>query len=397
MKKYIIFSIFILGFVCNNYCQNEYFNKWPINANPIKVGNKLVERFLEQPHSIFGKIYHDKYPTHLTYPDVYTWVGALMFSEITGNKELENRLIERFEPIMGKDSCLQPIPNHVDVSVFGTLPLMLYKITKLDKYYEMGIRYADAQWILPHNWTLKNQPKRKSQYYGMLDDANIFQYEQKMWSDKGYSWQTRMWLDDMFMITCLQSRAYIVTGDRKYIDRTAYEMVAYMDSLQLDSGLFDHSPDVPFRWARGNGWMAVGFSELLRLLPGDNKYRQKIMDGYLKMMKTLLEYQGENGMWRQLVDDTSLWYEASGTAMFTYAFIVGVKNGWLPEELYGPAARKAWLALVDYINTDGDVGGVCEGTNVRNSHQYYVDRKCIIGDLHGQAPVLWCATALLWE
>lgn len=397
MKKSIVSLIFVFVFICNNYCHNKYFNYWPDNSNPISIGNKLVERFLSQPHSIFGRIRYDRSPTHLTYPDICTWIGALSFCGITGNKMLEKQLVKRFEPIINVDSCLQPIPNHVDVSVFGALPLMLYEITKLERHFDLGMKYADAQWTLPENWTLKNQPKRKNPLYGMLNDADIFQYEQKMWADKGYSWQTRMWLDDMFMITCLQSRAYIATGDRKYIDRTAYEMVAYMDSLQLDTGLFNHSPGVPYRWARGNGWMAVGFSELLKLLPEDNQYRTRIMDGYLKMMRSLLLYQSENGMWRQLVDDSTLWYETSGTAMFTYAFIVGVKNGWLPEDIYGPAARKAWLALVEYVNTAGDVGGVCEGTNVQNNRQYYVDRKCLTGDLHGQAPILWCATALLYN
>ena len=30
--------------------------------------------------------------------------------------------------------------------------------------------------------------------------------------------------------------------------------------------------------------------------------------------------------------------------------IMGVKNGWLDEKVYGPAARKGWLGLVSYID-----------------------------------------------
>jgi len=81
--------------------------------------------------------------------------------------------------------------------------------------------------------------------------------------------------------------------------------------------------------------------------------------------------------------------------MFTYAMIVGVKRGWLEKEVYAPAARKAWLSLVKYINTDSDVTEVCVGTNKKNDKQYYYDRPRIAGDFHGQAPVLWCAYALL--
>jgi rhamnogalacturonyl hydrolase YesR len=81
--------------------------------------------------------------------------------------------------------------------------------------------------------------------------------------------------------------------------------------------------------------------------------------------------------------------------MFTYAFIVGVKKGWLDEKTYGTAARKAWIKLQDYINENGDLTEICEGTNKKNDHQYYLDRKRITGDLHGQGPLLWCVNALL--
>ena len=81
--------------------------------------------------------------------------------------------------------------------------------------------------------------------------------------------------------------------------------------------------------------------------------------------------------------------------MFTYAMIVGIKNGWLDAGVFTPVVRKAWTALVDHINESGDIDSVCEGTNKKNDLQYYYDRRRNTGDNHGQAPVLWCATALL--
>jgi len=75
--------------------------------------------------------------------------------------------------------------------------------------------------------------------------------------------------------------------------------------------------------------------------------------------------------------------------------ITGVKNGWLDKANYGVAARKAWLGLISYINEKDEVTEISEGTNKKNDRQYYIDRKRNVGDLHGQAPVLWCASALL--
>jgi unsaturated rhamnogalacturonyl hydrolase len=119
------------------------------------------------------------------------------------------------------------------------------------------------------------------------------------------------------------------------------------------------------------------------------------MQGYKTMMASLLQYQAEDGMWRQLIDDPQSWPETSCTGMFTFAMITGVKNGWLDKKTYEPAARKAWLSLITYIDENGDIREVCEGTNKKNDRQYYLDRKRNVGDMHGQAPVLWCATALL--
>ncbi|MEI9908277.1 MAG: glycoside hydrolase family 88 protein [Bacteroidota bacterium] len=81
--------------------------------------------------------------------------------------------------------------------------------------------------------------------------------------------------------------------------------------------------------------------------------------------------------------------------MFTFAMITGVKNGWLDKKIYGAAARKAWLALVTYINDKAEITDVCEGTGKKNDRAILLRPQKITGDFHGQAPLLWCVSALL--
>jgi unsaturated rhamnogalacturonyl hydrolase len=190
-------------------------------------------------------------------------------------------------------------------------------------------------------------------------------------------------------------QAYRATGDSKYLDRAALEMSSYLDKLQQPNGLFYHAPDAPFFWGRGNGWVAAGMTELLQSLPANHFRRPRIMEAYRKMMAALLKYQGADGMWRQLIDHPEAWPETSSTGMFTFAMVTGVRNGWLDKKAYGSAARKGWLGLVSYIEPNGDIREVCEGTGKNNNVQYYLDRKRNTGDLHGQAPILWSASALL--
>lgn len=356
----------------------ELFNEWPADASPQVIGQRVVERFLSQSHRLGTgpRLFRrEGSANQITYPDVCTWYGALRFAKETKNSELAARLAQRFEPLFGADAPLLPLANHVDNTVFAAVPLELYLQTKDPRYLTLGLSYADDQWT-------------PAQGRYATPEARDF-------TERGLSWQTRFWIDDMFMITMVQAQAFRATGDRTYIDRAANEMVVYLDALQRPDGLFFHAPDVPFFWGRGNGWMAAGMAELLLSLPLDNPDRPRILAGYQAMMASLLRYQDQNGMWRQILDDEAAWPETSGSAMFTFAFITGVKKGWLDRELCGTAARKGWLALITYLDENSDLRDVCEGTNKLNDRQYYLDRKRITGDLHGQAPVLWCAVALL--
>ncbi len=335
--------------------QSRYFSNWPTGREPDIIGTQVARHFVTSPHM-------DSRP--IIYPEFCAWYGALRFADAAGDKELAKQLIDRFQSMLAStDSGLIPRKNHVDHSVFGILPLQIYLMTHEKKYLTMGLFYADRQW----NTSTKD----------------------------GLSPETRFWIDDMYMITILQVQAYRATGDLKYLDRASLEMCAYLNRLQRPNGLFFHGEDVPIYWSRGNGWVAAGMTELLMSLPINHPRRPQILAAYRTMMKALLDYQGADGMWRQLIDDNSAWPEASGSAMFTFALVEGVRRDWLDSTIYGPHAQEAWIALSGYVDQNWDVTNVCEGTDKFNNRQFYLLRKRKTGDFHGQAPLLWAAAALL--
>ena len=361
---FLVALIAVCSISCNSKSDSDYFD-FPEGFTPGEVGEKLSSRFISSKH-----LFYDRY---IHYAEVFTWFGALRFSAITENDALVSQLQERFELLINSEREYLPPMNHGDYNMFGCLPLEFHMIKNNQQYFDLGMLYADTQWTLPEG----------------------ADHQQKALAEKGLSWQTRMWIDDMYVYTILQAQAYRATGKQEYIDRTAREMIVYLDSLQRPNGLFFHAPDAPFFWGRGNGWMAAGMAELLRWLPENNPDRPTILKGYLKMMESLRSFQSESGMWNQLIDDPDCWPETSSTAMFTYSMICGIKQGWLPAAEYVPVVRKAWMALVSYIDENGDVAEVCEGTVTMNDRQFYYDRPRILGDYHGQAPVLWCTYALL--
>jgi rhamnogalacturonyl hydrolase YesR len=369
-KTFLFFSMLV---VCASvWAKNpKEFTGFPKGSEPEVIGQRLIQRYLIVSDNNFGT------DRPLDYPKVCTWFGALRFADVTKDKKLLRQLEERFFPLLGSRKESMQTPNHVDNSVFGIVPLKLYMLTGNELYYHIGIDFADRQWTVPAN----PRPENVERY--------------KTLSDRGLTWQTRFWIDDMYMITSVQSQAYAATKDAKYINRAAYEMTVYLDSIQRPNGLFHHERTAPFFWARGNGWMAAGMADLLKYLPENNPDRPRIMQEYRKMMETLKSYRNSEGIWNQLIDESDAWTETSGSAMYTYAMITGVKKGWLDEKEYAPVAREAWLSLLTYLNEDGNVREVCIGTNIGFTKEYYMQRPRPVGDLHGQAALLWCVDALL--
>jgi unsaturated rhamnogalacturonyl hydrolase len=338
------------------------FGPFPKCTSPQEVGPRIVENFLPR----WPRLTPQDGTIH--YAEACTWYGALTFARLAGRPDLTEKIIRRYDPLLLPEyQKIVPDKAHVDWEVWGIVTLEIYLQTKDEKYRAPGLMRADRQWENP--------------------------------IEGGMSPQTRYWIDDMYMISAIQTQAYRATGNPVYLERIALQMVPYLEKLQQPNGLFFHGMSAEkgrFYWGRGNGWMAAGMTELLREVPKTNPHYPRILEGYRKMMAALLAAQGPDGMWRQLLDVPEAWPETSGTAMFTFAFITGVKNGWLDAETYGPAARKAWLALVqNYIDENGNVRDVCQGMGQRVSVEAYLAARKVLGDYHGQAPILWCASALL--
>jgi unsaturated rhamnogalacturonyl hydrolase len=338
------------------------FSQWPAGASPAEIGRRVADNFAAR------KLDYETNSKRLyvVYPETCAWYGSLQVAKLTGDRDLQTRLIRKFDVLLTEDGARHISPAaHVDYRVFGIVPLEIYLETGDERCLALGTRLAGQQWSNP--------------------------------TVDGITSEARYWVDDMFMITALQVQAYRATGNTNYLERAALTLSTYLDRLQQTNGLFFHAPDVPFYWGRGNGWAAAAMAELLSCLPEQHPRRARILGAYRRMMETLLRCQGADGLWRQLLDHPEAWPETSSTGMFTFALITGVRHGWLDSPTAGSAARKGWLALVSSLNAQAELRDVCEGTGKKNSLEYYLARQRKTGDLHGQAPLLWCAAALLKE
>ena len=327
----------------------------------IAVGDKVANALIDK------KLYNYK-SSYIHYSVVSYWVNALEYAVITKNEPLKAKLLKAFyaiEPSRWKDW------HHVDFAVQGALWLEVALINNDEAAKRKGLEYADTQWSAPRD----DEPMSPYKEVG-----NQPLEVREKWYKDGYSSQTRLWIDDMYMITLLQTQAYRVTGDKKYLERAAREMVHYLRVLQRPDGLFNHSDFAPFAWGRGNGWMAAAMTLILDYraeLP--EAMATEISNHYEKMMSALKQYQREDGLWGQLVDDGESWIESSASAMFAYA----LKD------------KRAFEALSPLIDDNGLLSSVCVGTGATNDRDFYLKRPRVKGDTHGQAPILWLCNRLL--
>lgn len=54
------------------------------------------------------------------------------------------------------------------------------------------------------------------------------------------------------------------------------------------------------------------------------------------------------------------------------------------REKFSPIVEKGWKGLVDRIDSNGDIDGVCEGTNMTNDRDFYLGRRTLPGTCTGR-------------
>ena len=352
-RKFMVTLIILVNilFLSQGYAQQSNPNTIPLKSEPSLVGKKIVSNITQRK-------------TGWRYPKACTYYGCLIFADVVHDSAIRAQLQNKYSPFLKGRHRVHS--GHVDFNVFGIWPFEIFRQTGDKNYLEIARRLADDEY--------KNS--------GVNDLAAY----------------TRFWVDDMYMVGSLQIQAFKSLKDTIYLNRAARQLVAYCDKLQRPNGLFYHRDDAPFYWGRGNGWAAAAMAEVLPALPRDSKYYKPLMAAYLKMMDALLGFQGNDGMWHQLLDDPDSFAETSCTGMFLFAMATGLENNWLPSGKYAGKAVKGWNSLAGYVNEKGEVRDVCVGTNAKNKRKHYLTRPRSTGNFHGQAAVLWAATAMIrWQ
>ena len=211
-----------------------------------------------------------------------------------------------------------------------------------------------------------------------------------------------VWLDDMFM--GIPTVAYMgrLTGDGKYYDEAARQVLQFAQRMWVpEKGLFRHGwveamdPHPAFHWGRANGWAILTMCEVLDVLPASHPKYDEILNLLKAHAAGLARLQHHDGFWHQLLDRNDTYLEASATAIYTYCLAHAVNQGWIDAKVYGPVAQLGWHAVASSVNAKGQVEGVCVGTGMGFDPAFYAYRPTHVRAAHGYGPVLWAGAEMI--
>ncbi|MCL2109578.1 MAG: glycoside hydrolase family 88 protein [Oscillospiraceae bacterium] len=171
----------------------------------------------------------------------------------------------------------------------------------------------------------------------------------------------QIWVDSCYMLPPFLA----IMGE---FDEAEKQMDGYIDCLKdPKTGLLYHIYDTEQKrfvrkklWATGNAWALMGIARLVS--EAKATANDRIFEKYTKilrdMLDTMLGFQCENGMFRDILDEPNSFYDGTSAMMTAAVIYRGVYEKWLDEK-YLENAEKIYGYIPSTIDEYGLIHGVC--------------------------------------
>jgi rhamnogalacturonyl hydrolase YesR len=323
-----------------------------------------------------------------------TYAGMLLTGEVTGDARFKDYAAKRLEALRliaahiqatppserGRSNPLRPLLEPASLDDCGAMSAAFLKAQQagvggnLRPLIDIGLDYVSSkQHRLPDGTLARNTP---------MPDT--------------------VWLDDDYMSVPALAQMGRLTGDRKYLDDAAKQVMQFAQVLFVkEKGLYFHGlvqgmqQHPRFYWGRANGWAAMAEVELLSVLPEDHPAFAATLDLLREHIRGLAGTQGINGLWHQLLDRPETYEETSASAMFVFAAARAINRGWIDSRAYGPMVSLGWNALAQKVTPRGQVEGTCVGTGLGWDPMWYASRPTSVYAAHGYGPILLAGAEMI--
>ncbi len=265
--------------------------------------------------------------------------------------------------------------------------------------------------------------------YAQVLDTLFCQLQEHPRNDDGGFWHKlayphQMWLDGLYMAEPFYAEyAVRKMGGSELFGKLKADVVSQFvlvgkHTYDPATGLYRHACDVsrqmfwcdktsgqtPHAWGRAMGWYAMALVETLQYF-GVDETTQPMADILNHIYEVLPKFADpETGMWYQVLDQPGRdgnYLEATGSIMFVYAMLKGVRLGYLPAEMQEEAMRlyERFVERFVWENEDGTISitDCCAvaglgGKDMRDgSFDYYISEPIIENDCKGVGPFIWAS------
>ena len=163
-------------------------------------------------------------------------------------------------------------------------------------------------------------------------------------------------------------------------------------------------------WLRAMGWFTVAMADVLERMPDCmTAEKEELTQMFVETIRDQHAFQDpKTGMFWQVVDKEGVegnYLETSGTALFAYAVLKGVRLGFLPEEFRSWGEDAFWGVCNDRLSVGEDgslqltgiclVAGLGGATRRDGSLAYYFSEPVVNNDAKGVGPLLLAYTEIL--
>lgn len=333
--------------------------------------------------------------------------------------------------------------NYIDGCMIKAV-LEMYAITKDEKYFKFADSFIDAKVfedgsidgysVEEKNIDNVNAGKTLFELYDLTGkekykkavDLVYSQIEAMPRTKEGSFWHkdiypNQVWLDGLYMGLPFYMEYEKRYNDGKNCDDIYHQFDNCIRIMKNPmNGLYYHAYDESREmfwcdkvtglsnnfWLRALGWYAMALLDTIEKA-GDDARNDKLKDALVDLVDSMLKYQDESGMWYQVVNmggQDRNYLETSGTSIFAYAILKGVRLGLLDEK-YAVYGEKAFNGVCSkYLGFDekGELhlGGIClvaglgGKTNRPGTYDYYMSEPIVNDDAKGVGPFLLAYTEM---
>jgi unsaturated rhamnogalacturonyl hydrolase len=296
----------------------------------------------------------------------------------------------------GSIPTLKPEEHQLDNILLGRQLLLLYRVTRSQRYL-IAAKFLSDQ--------LAIQPRNASGGY---------------WHKQRYP--NQMWLDGLYMAEPFRAEyASVSHHPEEFADITHQFVLMEQHARDPKTGLLYHGWDESKQerwankqtgdssqfWARGIGWYMMALVDTLDYYPVNDPGRAQLLAILRRTAAAVARYQDpKTGLWFDVLNragEKGNYLESSAACMFVYAFAKGVRMGYLPQAYSSNAERGYKAILAHFVKIDGnDVsltstvkGSGLGGDPYRDgTYAYYIGEKVASNDAKGVGAFLLASSEI---